>query len=152
MNKSSQTGLRMGRQEREGVKFLKNFRNRKPRMARVRWELIPRVGKHVHTGSCTGYQSPGGSTGRPGVTVQDAGHSRVQEEPCLLAPREINATQERKTHTLYKYQHSIHTTLHGHLRQLVPERSFSGHDFEHFNIPLTLWPPFLTSESCCPGR
>ena len=33
---------------------------RKPSMARVRWELIPRVGKAVHTGVVYWCQSPGG--------------------------------------------------------------------------------------------
>ena len=52
-------------------------------MARVRWELIPRVGKAVHTGVVYWCQSPGGSTGKArGDPVQDAGHSRVQRSPA----------------------------------------------------------------------
>ena len=38
---------------------------RKPRMARVRWELIPRVGKAVHTG----VRAQGAAQERPGVTL-----------------------------------------------------------------------------------
>lgn len=33
---------------------------RKPRMSRVRWELIPRVGKAVHTGGVYWVSEPGG--------------------------------------------------------------------------------------------
>ena len=52
-------------------------------MERVRWELIPRVGKAVHTGVVYWCQSPGGSTGKArGDPVQDAGHSRVQRSPA----------------------------------------------------------------------
>ena len=38
-------------------------------MARVRWELIPRVGKAVHTGGVYWVSEPGGAAQeRPGVT------------------------------------------------------------------------------------
>ena len=43
---------------------------RKPRMARVRWELIPRVGKAVHTGGVYWVSEPrGAAQQRPGVTT-----------------------------------------------------------------------------------
>lgn len=55
----------MGKARRDRVLVLRSIsETRKPRMARVRWEPIPRVGKAVHTGACTGCQSPG-----PGVTT-----------------------------------------------------------------------------------
>ena len=83
--------------ERQGVSFEKHLRNQKTRMARVTWEPIPRVGKAVHTRGVYWVSEPRARDDH----VQDAGHSRVPEEPCPLAPREIKTNAGRKNIYIY---------------------------------------------------